>query len=145
MPAYAASTAQAPTRAIWLSSGLDDSYSAQLTARFLNASVSPVHIVWDPEDGTIVQMASAASTARYSGIPRDLRDGSVLIMATRRPPFTAHACLGLSEIMEYLNGLCVPRVFPSGSPPPGGQSVGLSPGHYAFNCGAIDVDRVLRS
>jgi hypothetical protein len=139
--AYAAGRPQENvSRAIWLSNGLDESYSAPLTARYLNATYSPVHIVWDPSTGTVIQMLSTAITAPYRAIPRAEREGSILIMATT--PLTSRPLAGLDDIMTFIRGHGIPNIFPSG-PPVGGQPIGTAAGHYA-KC-EVDIERLLRS
>ncbi|WP_157521685.1 hypothetical protein [Herbidospora cretacea] len=135
-----------PSRVIWLVSGLDDAYSAITTARYLNSTHKAVHLVWDPETGAIVQMMPAGTTGPYRGIPKDCLDGSITVMATARQgkPFTATPLVGLDRLMKFIRGHEIPDVFPFG--PPGHQSrIGSEPGHYAYETGPIDVDRILRS
>lgn len=117
-----------------------------LTARYLNATQSPVHIVWDPIDGTIVQMLSTATTAPYRGIPKECREGLISIMVTGKPdpPFTSQPCKGLGELMTWLKELGIPDIFPLGPQGLDPQEVGQEAGHYC-RAGAIDIGRLFRS
>lgn len=147
MPAHARGWVQVEvSRAVWLSADLDDSYSSRLTAKLLNSTVRPVHIVWDPIDGSIVQMLSAWTTAPYRAIPMDGRRGSVLIMVTGKPetPFTQYGCKGLSDLMAWLRAIGVPDTCPSGPPALKPQDIGQTAGHY-LRVGAIDCGRLFRS
>lgn len=134
-----------PTRALWIGAGLDSGYSAVLAARLLNATVSPVHLVWDPSDGVIVQMLPASRTGLYRDtLPKGANKGALEILVLGDEPFTDGPMKGLDRIMEWVRFLGIPDEFPSG---PGADTPCVSelPGHYAANAGSIDYRRVFRS
>lgn len=117
---------------------MDESYSAVLAARYLNATVSPVHLVWDPLEGVVVQMLPAETTGLYRGIPRH----TVQIYVTGVRPFTSTPMRGLTEILEWLDVLDIPRSWPHGPPVSDMSTRTDQPGHYALHAGAVSIDHL---
>lgn len=131
-----------PTRALWIGAGLDADYSAVLAARLLNATVSPVHLVWDPSDGVVVQMLPASRTGLYRDtLPEGANKSAVEVLVLGGQPFTDGPMTGLGRIMDWIRDLGIPDVFPAG-PATDTPRVSELPGHYALNAGALDAGRI---
>lgn len=131
-----------PTRALWIGAGLDADYSAVLAARLLNATVSPVHLVWDPSDGVVVQMLPASRTGLYRDtLPEGANKGALEILVLGGKPFTDGPMKGLDRIMEWVRSLGIPDSFPAG-PATDTPRVSELPGHYALNAGSLDAGRI---
>lgn len=127
-----------------MASGLDGSYSVLLTANYLNASARPPHLIWDPLDGSLVQLIQADRKGRYA--PLQARTEAIQIVAVSPPgqPFTSGPCVGLDLIMEWLRSLGIPDIFPLGPPTGKPREPILQAGHYALS-ERINVDRILRA
>ncbi len=149
-------------RAVWLGSDSDPRVvSARSVAADLVRAGRPVHVVWNPRTGELVQLVPATRAAAALGAAG--REGraclQIMVVGAAHEPFTAAPLTGLDVIMAWLDAWGVARRWPAGPPLPPPQSYqarrdrrawargghfGASqvPGPGRPDPGAIDVRRV---
>lgn len=126
-------------RVIWIESELDEYYSATLAARYCNATLRSVHLIWDASTGEVVQMLPAER--RASWLPYDGVQVLVLRAPKTREGLESQSLSGLAGVIAWVTSLDVPNVWPLGPSTPLQLSAPKADGHYIY--GNID-DRLLR-
>lgn len=115
-----------PKKVVWHSTENDPNKSSALSvAKYLaNTAHYEVHIVWNPVTGEIVQMIPANRGGKglknAAGGVQTNRGGTYVIqievVGQATKPFTDGPCKNLDKILNWLNGLGIPPVWPAGQP-----------------------------
>ena len=127
-------------RVVWLT--LDTTphdISVISAAQRLNEEGRPCHLVWDPLNGSIVQLLPVVRAGRalgtrehiyYEPVPpsgrranaRVNREGRLCVqigvLSSAREPFTSSPMLRLGDILGWLDSWQIPRRWPAGQPAP---------------------------
>lgn len=156
-------------RVVWQTTETDPRVvSARSAAQRLDQTGCPVHLVWNPLSGDVVQLLPATRAGcglhAADGRPAGNRDGRVCIQITvvgfAREPFTDGPMTGIDAIMDWLDTWHVPRRWPAGPPAPFPEALHRprdrrtwsQGGHYGCSQvpdavggspGAIDVTKVV--
>lgn len=149
MPAWMPDAVQAPAyrdaglrqarRVLWIASELDEDYSPALAARYCNATLRSVHLIWDPSTGEVVQMLPADKRATW--LPHDGVQVLVLNALKTMQGKESQTLSGLEGVLVWVRSLDVPDFWPQGPSTPFESSAPGADGHYVF--GAIN-DRAIR-
>lgn len=117
-------------RVLWIASDLDSSYSAALAARYCNATLRPVHLIWDPQTGEVVQMLPADRRACW--LPHDGIQVLVLRPLETHQGKESQPLPGLAGVTAWVRSLDVPNFWPLGPSTPFDTSAPGADGHYTF-------------
>lgn len=137
--AYRDSGLRQANRVLWIASELDEYYSAALTARYCNATLRSVHLIWDALTGETVQMLPA--DRRASWLPYDGIQVLVLNAPKTHEGLESQTLSGLTGVIAWVRSLGVLDSWPLG-PSTSLESAPRADGHYIV--GDIN-DRAIRA
>lgn len=129
-PAYRDAGLRQARRVLWIASELDEDYSPALAARYCNATLKPVHLIWDPGTGEVVQMLPADKRACW--LPHD---GVQVLVLNALKTMQGKKSQTLSEpggVIAWVRSLDVPDFWPLGPATPFEPAPPGADGHYAF-------------
>lgn len=97
--------------------------SAMDVATYINTRGYPVHLIWHPITGDIIQAIPAnlggLGLERNSSEPTNSKGKyniQIEVVAKATKPFTDYPCKGLDRIMDWLRSLGIPDKWPGGAP-----------------------------
>jgi hypothetical protein len=107
-------------RAVWCTSENDpQTVSARSVAQTLDGKGTPVHVVWNPVRGELVQLLPATRAGLLIGEEAS-REGracfQIMVVGFARQPFTHGHLKDLEAIMAWLDSWGVARRWPAGPP-----------------------------
>lgn len=114
-------------RAVWFTSETDPrAVSTRSIARALLGERHPVHLVWNPVDGELLQMIPVTRAALLLD-PEIGREGriciQIMVAGRTGEPFTSSPLNGLAPLLAWLDAWGVARRWPAGPPLPAPQPV----------------------